>query len=181
MLGPEFVVRDLTGYPELPDISETGSTFEENAILKAVAASEHVPGVILADDSGLEVDVLGGAPGIFSARYSGSGDDQQNVRKLLDELNRADPNKEHRQAKFRCVLAVARSGRVLRTFTGLAEGKVIETPRGMRGFGYDPVFVPEGLDQTFAELPQDTKNRLSHRARAVAEALPFLKTALRTS
>jgi XTP/dITP diphosphohydrolase len=181
ILGPGFAVSHLSGRADIPEVAETGKTFEENAILKAVAVSQHVPGTVLADDSGLEVDVLGGAPGVFSARYSGeSGDDSQNVIKLLREIARADPNKQNRRATFRCVLAAACAGELLKTFTGEVAGKIIECPRGAGGFGYDPVFVPQGFDQTFAELPAALKNRASHRARAVAAAIPFLK-ALRPS
>jgi XTP/dITP diphosphohydrolase len=181
ILGPEFAVSDLSGRADIPEVAETGRTFEENAILKAVAVSQHVPGTVLADDSGLEVDVLGDAPGVFSARYSGqSGDDSQNVIKLLREITRADPNKQNRRANFRCVLAAACAGELLKTFIGDVAGKIIESPRGAGGFGYDPVFVPQGFDQTFAELPEAVKNRTSHRARAVAAAIPFLR-ALRPS
>jgi len=181
ILGPGFAVSDLSGRADIPEVAETGRTFEENAILQAVATSQHVPGLVLADDSGLEVDVLGGAPGVLSARYSGeSSDDSQNVIKLLREITRADPNKQNRRARFRCVLAAARDGELLKTFTGDVAGEIIESPRGAGGFGYDPVFVPQGSDQTFAELPAAVKNRISHRARAVAAAIPFLK-ALRPS
>jgi XTP/dITP diphosphohydrolase len=177
ILGPEFAVSDLSGHADIPEVAETGRTFEENAILKAAAVSQHVPGTVLADDSGLEVDVLGGAPGVFSARYSGeSGNDSENVIKLLREIARADPNKQNRRARFRCVLAAARDGDFLKTFSGDVEGRIIESPRGAGDFGYDPVFVPQGFDQTFAELPAAVKNRTSHRARALAAAIPFLKT-----
>ena len=180
ILGREFSIHDLSQYSDLPEIEETGNTFEENAILKAVAVSTRVPGVVLADDSGLETDALDGAPGVHSARYSGSGDDRQNLEKLLRELNRVDPRKECRSARFRCVIAVARNGEVLKTFAGTVEGAITDQPRGFLGFGYDPVFVPNGFTQTFSELSTSVKNELSHRARALAAARPFLKAALRT-
>jgi XTP/dITP diphosphohydrolase len=176
ILGPGFTVRDLSQRTDIPDVAETGKTFEENATLKAIAVSRRLPGLILADDSGIEVDSLAGAPGVLSARYSGTRDDRQNVAKLLVEVARADPNKQNRRANFRCVLAVACEGVLLRTFCGTLEGEIIDTPRGTSGFGYDPVFVPDGFDRTFAETPATVKNRISHRARAVTAAIPFLKT-----
>lgn len=175
ILGAKFTVSDLSERTDIPEVAETGKTFAENAILKAVAVSQYLPGIVLADDSGIEVDVLAGAPGLRSARYSGSGVDRQNVAKLLAELAKADPNKANPRANFRCVLAVAYDGALLKTFSGTVEGKIVDAPRGAGGFGYDPVFVPDGFDKTFAELPATVKNRISHRARAVAAAIPFLK------
>jgi len=181
ILGSEFCVRDLFGRTDVPEIAETGRTFEANAVLKAVAVSQHVNGLIVADDSGLEVDVLEGAPGVLSARYAGEpSDDWRNLQKLLNELEGVDPRAERRTARFRCVLAVAKDGKLLGTFSGTVEGTVTGPPRGMEGFGYDPIFVPEGLDRTFGELPAGTKNQLSHRSRALAAALPFLTAALRS-
>ena len=167
ILGDEFVVRDLSTETEVPAVEETGATFAENAILKAVATSRHFPGVIVADDSGLEVDALNGAPGVHSARYAGEGaTDKQNVAKLLAELT-ALPNSQPFAARFRCLLALAREGKVLRLFEGVVEGVIVETPRGADGFGYDPIFQPAGLAQTFAELLPTEKNRISHRAQAI--------------
>ena len=167
ILGEDFVVRDLSAELELPVIAETGVTFAENAILKAVATSEHFPGVVVGDDSGLEVDVLNGAPGIYSARYAGSkASDKQNVGKLLEELAN-HPDHRPYSARFRCLLALAREGEVLGTFEGVVEGIIVDTPRGADGFGYDPVFQPTGFAETFAELSPDDKNRISHRARAI--------------
>ncbi|MEY2506683.1 MAG: XTP/dITP diphosphohydrolase [Verrucomicrobiota bacterium] len=169
ILGPDFVVRDLAGEPEAPAIEETGQTFAENAILKAVAISKRFPGPVVGDDSGLEVDVLGGAPGIFSARYAGPGTrDRDNVARLLDELGRF-PNERRYSARFRCVLALARAGELLETCEGVIEGAIVSAPRGEGGFGYDPVFQPDGSSQTFGELPAPEKNRISHRARAIRE------------
>lgn len=166
ILGDGFEVRDLTGVAELPAIEETGLTFEANAILKAVETSKHFPELVVADDSGLEVDALEGAPGIYSARFAGEhATDAANVAKLLAELIRYGPGPH--SARFRCSLALAQGGSLLKTFDGVVEGTIAETPSGRAGFGYDPVFQPQGLDRTFAELSPVKKNRISHRARAI--------------
>jgi XTP/dITP diphosphohydrolase len=167
ILGPQFVVRDLCGESETPVVEETGSTFVENAILKAVAISKQFRGLVVADDSGLEVDALGGAPGVYSARYAGLGaSDRDNVARLLSEL-RQRRGRPPITARFRCVLALARAGQTLATFDGVVEGTIVESPRGSSGFGYDPVFQPIGSTKTFAELAADEKNQISHRARAI--------------
>jgi XTP/dITP diphosphohydrolase len=167
ILGTEFVVRDLSGEPEAPAIEETGQTFAENAILKAIAISKRFPGLVVGDDSGLEVDLLGGAPGIYSARYAGAGaTDQKNIERLLSQL-RPFRDGDPWSARFRCVLALAREGKLLETCEGVTEGIIIAPPRGAGGFGYDPVFQPEGLTETFGELRAAEKNRISHRARAI--------------
>ena len=142
-------------------------TFEENAILKAVETSRHFPGLVVADDSGLEVDALQGAPGIYSARYAGEhATDAENVAKLLAELARCDPGPH--SARFRCSLALAQGGKVLETFRWRRRRNDRGARRaGRAGFGYDPVFQPQGFDQTFAELSPAEKNRISHRARAI--------------
>lgn len=174
ILGPDFVVRDLSEISNAPNVEETGSTFEENAILKAVTVSKSVAGIVLADDSGLEVEALHGAPGVFSARYAGEpSNDRANVQKLLRKLAR-EPN---RRARFRCVIAVAKNGALLRTFSGSVEGTIATVPAGGGGFGYDPVFVPTGFKETFAQLSPPTKNQFSHRARALEIARPFLREA----
>ena len=179
ILGPEFELRDLTAYPEISEIVESGKSFEENAKLKAIAVSKELPGLIIADDSGLEVETLGGAPGIYSARYAGkNATDKQNVEKLLSEVTRADAKIHQRKARFRCVIALARAGKLLDTFNGAVEGTIVDRPRGSHGFGYDPIFVPNGFEQTFAELPAEVKNRVSHRAktiRALAAKLAAVK------
>jgi XTP/dITP diphosphohydrolase len=167
ILGPEFGLRDLSAESEVPAVEESGVTFAENAILKAVAASKHFPGMVVADDSGLEVDVLNGAPGVYSARYAGDhATDKENVAKLLAELEKQPARRPH-SARFRCLIALAREGQVLGTFEGVVEGTIVEGPRGSTGFGYDPVFQPTGSTQTFAELLPAEKNRISHRARAI--------------
>ena len=167
ILGPSFELLDLSFVPALGEVEETGTTFEENAALKALAASAHFDGWVLADDSGLEVDALGGAPGVYSARFSGEGaTDVTNRALLLEKL--ATVPADQRSARFRCVIALARGGEVLAHFSGAVEGAIIQSEKGEGGFGYDPLFVPEGFGETFAELGAETKNRLSHRGRALA-------------
>ena len=169
ILGEEFMVRGLSAEPDARSIEETGTTFAENAILKAVAISKRVPGLVVADDSGLEVDALGGAPGIYSARYAGpDANDNNNIVRLLLELRKLSIERPYR-ARFRCVLAVARDGKLLDTFVGVVEGVIIESPRGTGGFGYDPVFLPDGLTETFGEMAPGEKNRISHRANAIRQ------------
>jgi XTP/dITP diphosphohydrolase len=171
----------LSAHPEIPDIHETGKSFEENAILKAVGASRHLPGLIVADDSGLEVDALGGAPGIFSARYAGeNATDKQNIDKLLVELARTGAKETKRSARCRCVIALARHGELLETFEGIVEGTIVERGRGSHEFGYDPIFVPHGFEETFAELPPEVKDTTSHRAKAI-RGLTAKLVALRTA
>jgi XTP/dITP diphosphohydrolase len=170
ILTPEFVVTDLQSHPDLPQPAETGETFAENAIIKAEVVSRVCAGFVLADDSGLEVDGLGGAPGIRSARYAGeTATDAENRAKLLRELAAAEARGKRRSARFRCVIAVAREGAVLRTFDGMVEGVIINAERGAGGFGYDALFVPAGYCETFAQIPRATKNRISHRALALAQ------------
>ena len=170
ILGGGWTVEDLTAHPEIEAPEETGATFEENSAIKALAASRRFPGYVMADDSGLEVDALKGAPGVYSARYAGSGaTDADNRARLLREVREFPAT-----ARFRCVICLAEEGRVLGTFSGSVEGSIVESERGSGGFGYDSVFVPEGYSQTFGELPAETKNGLSHRARALAGAREFL-------
>jgi len=181
LLGPEWKLPDLTAYPEISEIVESGKSFEENAKLKAIAVSKELPGLIIADDSGLEVEALGAAPGIYSARYAGkNATDKQNVEKLLSELARAGAKTHQRKARFRCVIALARCGKLLATFNGAVEGTIVDRPCGSHGFGYDPIFVPNGFEQTFAALPAEVKNRISHRAKAI-RALAAKLAALKPS
>jgi XTP/dITP diphosphohydrolase len=175
ILGPQFNVTDLAAHPEIPHIAESGTTFQENAILKAVAVSKRMPGFVIADDSGLEVEALGGAPGIHSARNAGmNATDQEKIDKLLEELTRVGATKNARRARFRCVLALACKGNVLGAFEGIIKGQIADRPRGSHGFGYDPIFMPEGFQQTFGELAPVEKNQLSHRARALERLRTFL-------
>ena len=179
ILGPKFEVRDLSAYPKISETVESGESFEKNAKLKAIAVSKKMPGLVIADDSGLEVEVLGGAPGIYSARYAGGkATDKENIDRLLEELTRIGAKRDQRRARFRCVLALARNGQMLGTFQGIVGGSIVDQPRGLHGFGYDPIFVPNGFEQTFAELLAEVKNRISHRAkaiRALAASLAALK------
>ena len=152
-------------------MDETGTTFLENATLKAVEISQQVPGLVLSDDSGLEVDALGGDPGVYSSRYSGEdGNDAANNAKLLRELDGV----EARTARFRCVIVLAENGAVLAYFDGAVEGRMIHELQGQGGFGYDPLFVPDGYEDTFAELGEEIKNGLSHRARAMDKVVAWL-------
>jgi len=175
ILGPEFIVRDLAD-TEVPEIRENGTSFEENAKLKALVASRQLPGLVIADDSGLEVNDLGGAPGIYSARYAGANaTNSQKIDKLLRELVRVRVTDHGRRARFRCVVALARNGDLLGIFEGKIEGKISDTARGDSGFGYDPIFIPDGFEQTFGELPEEVKNTISHRAKAISGVAEKLK------
>ena len=175
ILGPEFIVRDLAD-TEVPEIRENGTSFEENAKLKALAASSQLPGLVIADDSGLEVNALGGAPGIYSARYAGANaTNSEKIDKLLRELVRVRVTDHGRRARFRCVVALARNGDLLGIFEGKIEGKISDTARGDSGFGYDPIFIPDGFEQTFGELPEEVKNTISHRAKAISGVAEKLK------
>jgi XTP/dITP diphosphohydrolase len=175
ILGSEFAVRDLRACPEISEIIESGTSFEENAKLKALAVSRKLPGLVIADDSGLEVDALGGAPGMHSARYAGTNTtNREKIDRLLEELARAGAGNDARRARFRCVVALARGEKVLGVFEGIVEGRIADRPRGSRGFGYDPIFVPEGFEQSFGELGPAKKNQLSHRTRALEKLRTFL-------
>ena len=164
--------------PDMPDVEETGKTFAENARLKAVAVARHTGAWALADDSGLEVDALGGAPGIHSARWS-DGDDQSNNARLLSELK--DVPEESRSARYRAVIVVATpDGKIVAEADGSCEGIIGTERRGKGGFGYDPLFgIPE-LGCTMAELPSEKKNRISHRAQALERLRESLTASLDT-
>jgi XTP/dITP diphosphohydrolase len=177
IFGSALAVRDLTAHPEISEITESATSFEENAKLKAIAVSKKLPGLVIADDSGLEVEALGGAPGIQSARYAGvNATDTDRIAKLLRQLAKVDAKNDQRRARFRCILAVARDGDVLATFEGVVDGKIAERPRGSFGFGYDPVFIPDGFEETFAELPVNVKNNISPRAKAIRKLQARLPT-----
>jgi XTP/dITP diphosphohydrolase len=177
ILGPNFAVTDLTAHPEIGEITESGTSFEENAKLKVITVSRKLPDLVIADDSGLEVEALGGAPGIHSARYAAANaSDKEKIAKLLRRLAKINANSDQRRARFCCVVAVARNGQVLGTVEGVVEGKIAERPRGSNGFGYDPIFIPKGFEQTFAELPEEVKNNISHRAKAIRKLQPGLPT-----
>jgi XTP/dITP diphosphohydrolase len=168
--GVEIVSLQAFPFVELPP--ETGKTLRENALLKARHVFKAAGLPALADDSGLEVDFLGGAPGVYSARYSGEkATDEENWRKLLRELDGVAAEK--RSARFRCALALVFDDDE-HLFEGVFEGSIAEAPRGLNGFGYDPVFIPLGMDMTAAELAPEEKNRISHRARALEALKVFL-------
>lgn len=155
--------------PGVPEVVEDATTFEGNALKKALAVCAAIGHPTLADDSGLEVGALGGAPGVLSARYAGEGaGDVQNNAKLLAAL--AGVPARSRRAVFRCVVALALPGGETRTVEGRTEGVILESPRGEGGFGYDPLFLPDGCDLAYAEMPADLKNRVSHRGKAIRAA-----------
>ncbi|HEC23927.1 MAG TPA: XTP/dITP diphosphatase [Chloroflexi bacterium] len=159
------------------EVEETGTTFEENARLKATAYARESGLLTLADDSGLEVDALGGAPGVHSARYGGPElDDEGRYRLLLEALKGVPEGK--RSARFRCVVAITTPEGELHTAEGTCEGRIAREPKGEHGFGYDPVFVVEEYGRTMAELGPEIKNRISHRARALEAIRPVLATLL---
>lgn len=171
MIGDRFEVLDVTSFPACPEIEETGTTFLENARLKAEGISRVIDGWVLSDDSGLEVDALDGAPGVWSSSFGGEeGNHALNNARLLSEM----AGKANRRARFRCTMVLAQSGKEVANFSGTVEGTIIADARGAMGFGYDPLFVPEGHAATFAELGDEVKNSLSHRARALTQAVEFL-------
>ena len=165
-LRDSFDVQPLPGLASIPVCEETGATFEENAIQKALYYSRHCEGYLFVDDSGLEVDALEGAPGVYSARYAGpEATDEQNNGLLLARMR----GFANRAARFVCVVAVADRGSLLGTFRGEVEGTLAEEPRGNGGFGYDPLFYYPPFACTFGEAPLEEKMRVSHRSRALAQ------------
>jgi XTP/dITP diphosphohydrolase len=177
IFGSGWQVEDLKDHPELESPEETGTTFVENARIKALAASTVLgtDWLVLADDSGLEVDALGGRPGVYSARYAGTlATDAENRRKVLDELAERGARGKERKGRFRCVLVLARGWDVLGIFDGAVEGILANEEKGGGGFGYDPLFIPDGHCETFAQLPAEVKNGMSHRGRAAEKLNAFL-------
>ena len=170
ILGEKVALRSLADFPDVGIIPEEGETFAANAAQKALFVARALGLPAMADDSGLEVDALNGAPGVRSARFAGAqAKDGENNAKLLGLL--AEVPAERRTGRFRCAIAVARPDGSVRTAEGACEGLILEGPRGAGGFGYDPLFVPEGYDLTFAELAGEVKNRISHRCRALRLAM----------
>lgn len=171
LLGPYIkIIEDLKSYPEIDEIEETGRTFEENASLKASAVGEFLGenSLVLSDDSGLEVCALSGEPGVFSARYAGeNASDDENRKKLLQKLNEIDSDMSDWSASFKCVMTLVKGSNKLATFEGSVQGSICDEERGENGFGYDSIFIPEGYENTFAELPSETKNSISHRYQAL--------------
>lgn len=170
-----FEVRTLLDYADIEDIEETGSTFEENAIIKAEAVSNITGQVVISDDSGLIVDALNGAPGIYSARYAGTEkNDEANMDKVLEELK--DIPEEERTARFYCSLAVAFPDGETITVNGTCEGIILRERRGSHGFGYDPIFFVTELGKAMAELAPEQKSKISHRAKALQKLEELLKS-----
>lgn len=165
-------IEGLPGLREIPICEETGSTFEENAIEKAKYYGAYTPSLLFAEDSGLEVDALGGAPGVYSARYAGSdANDDANNRLLLEQLNGV----VHRVARFVCVIALVEGGNLLHTFRGTVEGSILHEPRGEYGFGYDPLFYYGPFTRSFGETSPEQKQSVSHRGNALRQLLEYLK------
>ncbi|SRR6266568_785150 len=180
--GYEIEVLTVPNFSSLPAVIEDGATFEANARKKAETYSWYVADIVIADDSGLEVDALGGAPGVHSARYAAeephladsNTDDDTNNRKLIREIKLV--GLEERKARFVCVIVAAREGKTLAVFEGKAEGVILEWPRGFNGFGYDPLFYFPGIQKTFAELSAEEKAKYSHRGAAFRKFLDWAKT-----
>jgi XTP/dITP diphosphohydrolase len=159
-------IRTLRDYPDIGEINEDAPDFKGNALIKAVAVMKFTGLPSLADDSGLEVDALGGAPGVLSARFSGKGDSANNELLLKKLVNVADSD---RMARFRCVIALVIPQKEPIFAEGKVEGKILQTLSGENGFGYDPLFLPDGYKESFAQLPSSEKNKISHRGRALAD------------
>jgi XTP/dITP diphosphohydrolase len=172
-------VEPLPGLNEIEAPEETGTTFEQNAAIKAVAYSLTLPGrLVFADDSGLQVDALDGAPGVYSARYAATDDDpdpddDDNNYKLIYEMSQRPA--AQRTAHFVCVIALAKDGEVLKAFTGVTDGEILSAPLGKGGFGYDPLFFVPSLNKTYAELNEQEKLQVSHRGKAFRELLRWLE------
>lgn len=159
-----FLVKSLLDYPELPEVEETGKTFAENAVLKAETISQMIHKPVIADDSGLAVDALGGEPGVYSARYAGmEKDDRKNIEKVLKKMEGV----KNRKARFVCVLALAVPGEKTVTVEGVCEGEIAMKPIGSNGFGYDPIFFLTDKGKTMAQLEKSEKNEISHRGKAL--------------
>lgn len=168
----------LRDFPDYIPPEETGATFKENAELKATHAANALNMVTIGDDSGLIVPALGGEPGIFSARYAGiNSTDQENREKLIEKLKSLP--QEKRVGYFECCIALATKDGLMKSVCGICEGELLDTPRGSQGFGYDPIFLKYDYRKTFAELEVETKNRVSHRRKALDKLLPSLYSATR--
>lgn len=170
---PSITLLTLSDVGITSDIEETGQTFEENSAMKAAAYARRAGLLTLADDSGLVIDHLGGGPGVRSARYAGEGaSDADRIEKVLGEMKGSTT----RTARFICVVTLSNpAGKIVESVGGRCEGTIVDVPRGSFGFGYDPIFLPDGFDKTFGELDAETKNRISHRAIALAKIIPFLR------
>lgn len=166
--------HNLADFPDIAEVDETGSTFTENAELKAAGYAKATGLWSIADDSGLEIEALGGRPGVFSARYGGDHLNFPGKMKLvLDEMQ--DSGKPNRDARFVCVMSIADDkGRILSSAEGECRGRIASEPRGKGGFGYDPIFIPDGFERTFGELPDIVKAQISHRSRAAEKIMRYL-------
>ena len=174
LAGLDVELLSLLDFPAVPEIREDGQSYRENALKKARTVAEYTGEIVLADDSGLEVEALDGGPGIYSARFAGpEATDEHNVGKLLETLSGVPWEK--RGASFQCVLVLCRPDGGCETFTGRWQGRIHSSPLGEEGFGYDPVFFLPDLGLTAAQLPAERKNRLSHRAQAVGELKEWLQ------
>jgi XTP/dITP diphosphohydrolase len=168
----DLIIEPLPGLRDLPVCEETGSTFEENAIQKAIYYGAHTRGYLFAEDSGLEVDALGGAPGVYSARYAGpDATDEDNNRLVLKRLG----DSPLRTARYVCVIALVNAGTLLATFRGTVEGELLSSPRGTNGFGYDPLFYYPAFGCSFGEASRERKQTVSHRGVALAKLVSYLK------
>jgi XTP/dITP diphosphohydrolase len=173
--GAQIRLAGLDEFPGAPDVPETGATFEENALLKARAIADYTGLPAVADDSGLCVDALNGMPGVLSARWAGGhGDDQANLELVLAQV--ADVPDARLGARFVCAAALVAPGAREWVVTGQVEGRLIRAPRGSGGFGYDPIFLPDGFGQTTAEMTAEAKDAISHRGRAFRALTPFIRT-----
>ena len=161
-------LKSLNDYPNYPEPEENGTSFKENACIKAVAACKYCDVPAFADDSGLEVEALDGAPGIYSSRYAPT--DPERIAKLLDALS----GKTNRRARFVCCIAIAFNGEIISEFEGEVKGQIADAPRGCDGFGYDPLFIPDGSELTFGEMSAEQKDGISHRRNALEQALEFV-------
>lgn len=169
---PDIEIELLPGFQQIPECIEDGTTFEENAVRKALHYGAYTEGLLFADDSGIEVDALQGAPGVYSARFSGpDATDERNNRLLLEKLQGAGM----RRARFVCVIALAEHGRILGIFRGAVEGEIAAQPKGANGFGYDPLFYYAPFDCTFGEVAAERKFGVSHRGQALRSMLESLR------
>lgn len=163
-----LIIKSLQDYPQIPEIKESGKTFSENSILKATTVSNYTNLPALADDSGLEIDYLGGKPGLYSSRWGKN--DQERIEKVLKELEGVP--EVQRKARFVCVMSLVIPENEVFTTQGVCSGKITFLPRGNSGFGYDPIFIPDGYELTFSQMGKKLKNRISHRAIALDRMVP---------
>ncbi|UNC90888.1 XTP/dITP diphosphatase [Candidatus Contubernalis alkaliaceticus] len=174
LTGLPFEVLSLLDFPQCPEIIEDGDTFQENAVIKAQALNDFTECIVLADDSGLEVDYLKGSPGVYSARFAGEGaTDEENNKKLLQLMSHVPW--EQRGAQFTCVIAISRPQKETVVIKGSCRGIITREPRGNMGFGYDPLFLVQEYGKTFSELGPEIKNNISHRGNAMKKAIEVLK------